>query len=150
MDAVSYPNQEVIDFFREHLIPVRVLHNAQPLAGQFKVKWTPSLILLDAKGEEHNRTVGFLPPEELIPSLLLGIGKTHFDSDELDEALASFGRIVEKYPKSDAAAEAVYLQGVSRYKKTKKPDALKQAQQQLARDYAGSQWATRASAYRLL
>ena len=150
MDAVSYPNPEVIDFFQERLVAVRVPHNAQPLAQQFRVKWTPSLILLGAEGEEHNRTVGFLPPEELIPSLLLGIGKAHFDSDEFDGALASFDRIVEKYPKSDSAAEAVYLQGVSRYKKTKKPDALKQAQQQLARDYAGSQWATRASAYRLL
>ncbi|MGH9860617.1 MAG: tetratricopeptide repeat protein [Candidatus Acidiferrales bacterium] len=150
MDAVSYPNPEVIDFFKEKLVAVRVPHNAQPLAQQFKVKWTPTLVLLEATGEEHNRTVGFLPPEELIPSLLLGIGKAHFDADEFDEALASFDRVVEKYPRSDAAAEAVYLQGVSRYKKTKKPDALKQAHQQLARDYADSQWAKRASAYRLL
>lgn len=150
MDAVSYPKKEVIDFFGENLIAVRVPHNVQPLADQFKVKWTPTLVLLDVNGEEHNRTVGFLPPEELIPSLLLGIGKAHFDGDEFDEALACFGKVIEEYPKSDAAAEAVYLQGVSRYKKTKKPDALKQAQQQLARDYADSQWTTRASAYRLL
>jgi len=81
MDAVSYPNPKVIEFVENNLIAVKVLIDSQPLPKKFRVQWTPTLVLLDAEGEEHNRTVGFLPPEELLPSLLLGIGKSHFDHD---------------------------------------------------------------------
>lgn len=83
MDAVSYPNPKVIDFFDKNLVAVKVLINSQPLPKKFRVQWTPTLVLLDADGEEHNRTVGFLPPEELLPSLMLGIGKSQFDHDDL-------------------------------------------------------------------
>ncbi|HEU5402074.1 MAG TPA: thioredoxin fold domain-containing protein, partial [Terriglobales bacterium] len=104
MDAVSYPNPKVIEFFEKHLIAVKVLINSQPLPKKFRVQWTPTLVLLDAEGEEHNRTVGFLPPEELLPSLLLGIGKSQFDHDEFSLAENSFQRLLAEYPKSDSSA----------------------------------------------
>src|SRR6185437_690301 len=105
MDAVSYPNPKVIDFFEKHLVPVRVPINSQPLPKRYKVQWTPTLVLLDEDGEEHNRTVGFLGPEELIASLMLGIGKSLFDRDKYRESEDVLQQLLSAYPHSDSAAE---------------------------------------------
>src|SRR5512145_2236522 len=114
MDAVTYPNAKVIDFFNKFLAPVRVLISSTPHPQQFKVKWTPTFVILDQQGEEHYRSVGFLPPEELIPSLSLGMAKSLFDHERYAEALVGLDRLVSEYPKSDVAPEAIYYRGVSR------------------------------------
>ena len=80
MDAVTYPETAVSNFIMEHLIPLRIAFDAQPHATDFNVVWTPTIITLDAEGNEHHRTTGFFSPEELIPSLKLGAGKTYFDT----------------------------------------------------------------------
>jgi tetratricopeptide (TPR) repeat protein len=150
MDAVTYPEHEIINFVSENMIPLQVLFDDQPLSTNFNVKWTPTLVTLDTDGKEHHRTVGFLSPEELIPSLLLGMAKSYFETDRFDEALTNLERLLERYPKSDSAAETVYLRGVSRYKSTHDPKPLKEAYEQLAADYPSSEWTKRAYPYRLL
>jgi hypothetical protein len=37
MDAVTYPNEKVIDFINEQIVPVRVPADAKPLAADFSV-----------------------------------------------------------------------------------------------------------------
>jgi len=69
MAAVTYPDAKVISFVSENMVPIQVLFDAKPLSVDFNVKWTPTLITLDTEGKEHHRTVGFLSPDELIPSL---------------------------------------------------------------------------------
>jgi tetratricopeptide (TPR) repeat protein len=150
MDAVSYPNPKVIAFFEKYLVPVRVLITSQPLPQQFKVQWTPALVLLDAEGEEHHRTVGFLPPEELIPSLMLGIAKSYFDRGQFSLAAKFLEELLAEYPKSGAAPEATYYLGVTHYKNTHDPSALKQAAKALQGNYPETEWAKRASVYQLL
>jgi tetratricopeptide (TPR) repeat protein len=150
MDAVSYPNLKVIEFFDKQLIAVRVPISSQPLPKQFRVQWTPTLVLLDEDGEEHNRTVGFLPPEELLPSLMLGIGKSYFDLEEYAEAEKTFKHLLAEYPHSDSSAEAAYYLGVSRYKSTHDAQELKKTIQHLQRDFPQSEWVKRASVYQML
>jgi tetratricopeptide (TPR) repeat protein len=150
MDAVTYPDAKVIGFISENMIPLRVQFDAQPLSTDFKVKWTPTLVTLDSHGTEHHRTVGFLSPEELIPSLLLGIAKTYFEADRFDEALQNFEKLLAEYPKSDSAPEAIYLQGVCRYKSTHDAKPLKEAYEKLSANYPSSEWTRRAYPYRLL
>ncbi|MGB9629037.1 MAG: hypothetical protein ACPL6D_10275 [Thermodesulfobacteriota bacterium] len=150
MDAVTYPDEKVIDFIQKNLIPLRIAFNAQPLASQFGLKWTPTLILLDPQGKEHQRTVGFLSPEELIPSLLLGIAKSHFDQERFGEALSVLEKIVSDHPKSGSAPEAIYLRGVCGYKHTHNPKPLKEAYEYLQTHYPSSEWTQRAYPYRLL
>jgi hypothetical protein len=150
MDTVTYPNAKVIDFFGKYLAPVRVLISSAPLPQQFKVKWTPTFVILDSQGEEHHRSVGFLPPEELIPSLTLGMAKTWFDHEQFSEALSHLDRLISGYPKSDVAPEAIYNSGVSRYKATNDAGELKKAHETLQANYKDSEWAKRASVYRLL
>jgi TolA-binding protein len=150
MGAVTYPDQEVVSFISENMIPVQVLFNSQPLATDFNVKWTPTIVTLDTDGKEHHRTVGFLAPEELIPSLLLGMAKSYFETDRFDKALGHLEELLGKYPKSDSAAEAIYLRGVCRYKSTHNPAPLKEAYEKLAAEYPSSEWTKRAYPYRLL
>jgi outer membrane protein assembly factor BamD (BamD/ComL family) len=120
------------------------------LSTDFNVKWTPTLVTLDSQGKEHHRTVGFLSPEELIPSLLLGIAKSFFETDRFKEALQNIDRLLAEYPKSDSAPEAIYLRGVCRYKSTKDPKPLKDAYEKLNAEYPLSEWTKRAYPYRLL
>lgn len=82
MDSVTYPNEKVIEFIENNLIPLRISFDAQPFASQFNLKWTPTLIILDTEGKEQERIIGFLPPEELIPSLMLGIAKALFNHEK--------------------------------------------------------------------
>ena len=113
------------DTVLSHLIPVRILINSKPLPQRFRVQWTPTLVLLDQEGEEHHRTVGFLAPEELLPSLMLGIGKSCFDRESFTESEQILEQLLKEYPKSDAAPEAAYYLGVGRYKNTHNAEELK-------------------------
>lgn len=150
MDAVTYPDERVVEFVQKNLIPLRVAFDSQPLATQFNLKWTPTLITLDPDGKEHQRTVGFLPPEELIPSLLLGIAKSYFNRERFGEALSTLDKIVTDYSQSDSVPEAIYLRGVCGYKNTHNPKPLKEAYEYLQTKYPSNEWTKRAYPYRLL
>jgi len=147
MDAVTYPDKAVIDFINSNMIPVRVRHDQKPLSEDFKVKWTPALITLDMDGIERHRTVGFLPPEELVPSLMLGIGKAHLERGEFSRAIPRFENLVSKYAKSDSAPEAVFFLGVAQYQSAHDPKFLRKAYDQLTAKYPQSEWTKRASPY---
>lgn len=150
MEAVTFPMPEVVDFINAKIVALRVAHDHPTLAKEFRIKWTPTLITLDAGHEEHHRTTGFLAPTELIPSLLLGMAKVRFDNDQFAPALVLLDTLLADHAKSAAAPEAIYLQGVSRYKTTKTAQPLKVAYEKLAADYPASEWTQRAAPYRLL
>ena len=150
MGTVTYPDDRVAEFVNSRMVPVQLLYDAQPFASTYNIKWTPTMIVLDSDGKEHHRIVGFLPPDGFIPGLLLGIAKTAFDRDGLVEAMADLDKIVSTYPRSAAAPEAMYLRGVVRFKSTHEAEPLKEAFEQLKRDYPASEWAKRAMPYGLL
>jgi hypothetical protein len=50
MGGVTYPNEKVAEFVEKHIFPVQVKFDAQPLATDFNVKWTPTVITLDEEG----------------------------------------------------------------------------------------------------
>lgn len=148
MDAATYPDEEVARFINDNVVPLKLAFDAQPYAEDFGIKWTPSLLILDNKGEEHHRTVGFLEPRELIPSIMMGMAKTHFAHDRFNEALEVLDRLLREYPHSEFAAEAVYLSGVCGYKSTHDPKKLREAYDRLKAKYPDSVWAKRADPYR--
>ena|SRR6266540_1394926 len=150
MGAVSYPNPKVADFVMQRMVPVQVPADAEPLASTFNVTWTPTVLVLDYFGKEHLRSVGFLPPEELIPTLLLGMGKVDLETNDFPDAISHFDELLTQYPRSFVAPEALYLRGVSMYKSSHDAKPLKEAYEMLNRDYPGSEWAKRAQPYTLL
>ncbi|HJV67027.1 MAG TPA: thioredoxin fold domain-containing protein [Geomonas sp.] len=150
MDAVTFPDTAVSNFITDRMIPLHAPATASTLAADFRVVWTPTIIVLDFYGREHQRTVGFLPPEEVVASLLLGIGKSALDNDQYNEAVLQFNTLLNGYPLSAAAPEAVYLRGVSRFKSSHSASALKECCQQLSTQYPDSDWAKRAQPFSLL
>jgi tetratricopeptide (TPR) repeat protein len=150
MDKVTYPEDEVVEFLNERVVPVRVPYDQKPLAEDFQVKWTPLLVILDSEGEEHHRSTGFLAPYELIAMILLGSGKLYFHREDFTKAIQCFDELLEKYPDSGSAPESVYFRGVSGYKSTHKPEPLKEAFEVLRDKFPDSEWAKRAAPYRLL
>ena len=150
MDAVTYPDTDVIEFIQKSFIPLLVAYDAKPLSDDFNIKWTPTLITLGADVKEHHRTVGFLDPDDFIANSLLGIGKYQFDNDRYPEALSFFDTIIADHSQSKTVAEAIFLQGVSRYKNSGDPKPLKEAYETLSSKYPDNEWAQRAFPYRLL
>ena len=150
MGAVSYPNTDVVGFVNDNLIPLQVLSDAQPISTDFNVNWTPTIVTLDSEGKEHHRTLGFLPPDEFISSLMLGIGKTHFDLGSFDEAISTLETLVKKCPQSKAAPEAIYYHGVSSFMIAHDASHLKKAYERLKAEYPDNEWAFRAWPYSLL
>ncbi|HEU0022110.1 MAG TPA: thioredoxin fold domain-containing protein [Dehalococcoidia bacterium] len=150
MDAVTYSNQRVIREVNNRTVPLRVHHKTEPLATEFNIRWTPTLIVLDGDGREHHRTVGYLPPEEFISWLLLGTAKSHFDREELGPALELLDELLTKHSESDSAPEAIYLRGVSRYQLGEDHSdlsAMREAYEQLDAKFPGNEWTKRATVY---
>jgi len=149
MGAVTYPKAEVISYLNTELVPLR-LPPSGPRSDAFFIRWTPSLLILDKSGKEHQRQVGFLPPEHFLPALMLGNAKASFAHGDFAGALAGLERLLNEHPQSFAAAEAVYLRGVCLYRTTKDASNLKKGWQKLSAEYPASEWAQRAAPYRLL
>ena len=150
MEEVTFPDTEVANFITDRMIPLRAEISSSRLVSDFRVVWTPTLVVLDLYGKEYQRTLGFLPPNDLVPSLLLGIGKVAFESGQYSESVIQFNTLLNGHPTSAFAPEAVYLRGVARYKSSHTPGALKECYQQLLAQYPDSDWTRRAEPYSLL
>lgn len=150
MDAVAYIDPAVIAFISENFVPLRLQASDPVLGPQFRVKWTPTLMVLDTDGSEHYRTLGFYPPDDLIPSLLLGLGKLMFDRPDRPAAVTYFKRLISDYPRHSLTPEAVYLKGVSNYIETHEVSHLIEIYDRLLADHHESPWLTRADPYKLL
>jgi hypothetical protein len=150
MGAVTYPDGQVVKFVDDNFVPVQIEVSNTALMAQFQVKWTPTIIVLDADGNEVHRVVGFLPPEEFIPTFMVAKGTWYFNAEQHSEAQGMFDAARRDYPDSDAAAEAVFFLGVSRYKMTHDPKPLREAYETLVAKFPGSEWTKRAAPYRLI
>jgi len=131
----------------ENFIPLRIGHDQEPYAAQFLVKWTPKLYVLDYKGTAHHDAMGFFPPDEFVAFLLLGQAKLAFHNDHLDEAQNLFDKLLQEAPASGSAPEAVYLQGVSGFKRSHEAEPLKEVYRRLKLEYPQTSWAQRGFPY---
>jgi tetratricopeptide (TPR) repeat protein len=150
LGTVTYPNEKVTNFVDYNFVPVQIETSNTALVEQFKVKWTPALFVLDAEGNAVYQMVGFLPPEEFIPTFMMAKGKWYFNAEQHTEAQGMFDEAIRQYPDSAAAAEAAFFMGVSRYKASHDPKHLREAYETLTAKFPGSEWTKRAAPYRLI
>ena len=113
---------------------------------RFGAQWTPTFVILDPDGEERRRFEGFLPAEELLGQLALGLAHAAFARKRWPEAEQRFRQIVEDYPGTVAAPEALYWAGVSKYKGGE-VGALAETSRRFQETYADSVWAKKASVW---
>ncbi len=107
MDAVTYPEPRIVALVSGSMIPVREnVSSAGNLSRDFAINHTPTVVVTDGTGKEFHRTVGFLPPDEFLPALLLGIGKALMDAKRYTMARAKFDGILAGYQTSQVARQA--------------------------------------------
>lgn len=135
-------------FITQNFVPVKIHVKEQP--GTFKrfgVQWTPTLIVMDSEGKERYQSDGYLPAEDLIAQLRLGLAKSAFARGQWDDADRRFLEITRLHKDSEVAPEAVYWAGVSLYKRTSDHHALGETAKQLSSGYPGSIWTKKASVW---
>ena len=110
MDTVTYPDPATVQLFHDYLVAVRAQVHSEPvLAQRFGVQYTPTVVILDEDGTERHRSIGFLPPQEFIPSILMAIGKVHYEGGRFKKAATVLGKLVSTYPQSSVVPEATNL-----------------------------------------
>jgi TolA-binding protein len=137
---------------QEHFEPVRVHVKEQAdafraLGDRYDAHWTPTTLVLDGDGAERHRIEGFLPADDFLPQLALGVAKAAFSQERFTEAEEGFRGVVARHPDTEAAAEAQYWAGVARYKATGDAGALADTARRFRERYAGTSWAKRASVW---
>jgi hypothetical protein len=147
-----YPNPAVARFVNEHFVPVRIHVRQHPelwktVGERFGVQWTPTVLVVDPSGEERHRIEGFLPADDFLAQLELGTARSAFANGRFEEAEKRFQSIVEKYPDSEVAPEALYWAGVSRYKGSGNAAALADTAHGFRDRYQQSSWAKKASVW---
>jgi thioredoxin-like negative regulator of GroEL len=141
-----YPDPHVESFIKENFIPARFHVKTHPEAmARFGVDWTPTILILDSDGQERHRIEGFLPKDDFLAQVMLGRAHVAFKKGRFEEAESHYREIVARLPDTDAAAEALYWAGVSRYKATADAVALKQTAEAFKTQYTDSTWAKKAS-----
>lgn len=114
---------------------------------RFDALWTPSVIILDPNGKERFRIEGYLPKDEFRAHLELALARVAFMSKNWKDAERRYTEVLERYPESKAAPEALYWKGVSHYKITNDHNVLGELPGQFHDKYPDSQWALKTAAW---
>ena len=139
-------------FVEANFVPVRVHVRQQAadfkrLGERYGAQWTPTILILDPEGVEQHRIEGFLPADDLLDQLMLGLGHGAFKHQKWSEAERWFTEVTNRHPDGDAAAEAAYWAGVARYKATGDPAALTSTATVFSEHYQDTPWAKKASVW---
>jgi TolA-binding protein len=147
-----YSDPKVIDFITRHFVPVRV-HvkdngaDFKRLGERFNAQWTPTTLVVDGSGTERYRIEGFLPVQDFLSQLALGMARAAFARNDYANAERLYREVVDRFPDSEAAPEAQYWTGVSKYRATNDPSALKATRDAFRQRYQNSAWAKKASVW---
>lgn len=105
------------------------------------------MIILDPNGKERFRVEGYLPRDEFRAQLELGLARVAFMSKHWAEAKRRYVAVLERYPNTQAAPEALYWKGVSHYKGTNDHTVLGELPDQFRQNYPNSIWALKSIAW---
>lgn len=135
-------------YVTQNFVPVKIHIKEQPAVFErFGAQWTPTLLILDQEATERHRFEGYLPADDFLSQLHLGLAHAAFGRKQWDEAERRYREIVEKFPSAEPAPEALYWAGVSRYKATGDAASLKETAQHFQSRYKESSWAKKASVW---
>lgn len=148
-----YTDPRVIDLITTSFHPVRihVREDADAwkrVGAELGVQWTPTVLVLDAAGVERHRIEGFLPADDFVAQVALGLAKAAFSRNDFADAERRYREIVETYPNAETAPEALYWAGVSKYKASNDPTALQDTAKAFTQRYQESSWAKKSSVWR--
>ena len=150
MDAVTYPNANVISFLTDNFVCAH-FNTAEPtpeikqIQRSLRQVWTPTLVFFDHHQIETRRLVGYFPPEEFLAELRFALGTVDMLHAKYADAFTRFRSVVDGYPQAKVAPEAVYWAGVAALQRDGKPDPLLDEWRELRDRFPESSWWSRAS-----
>jgi len=135
----------VSSFINENFVPLEA-HIKEHAAyfHRFAAVWTPTVLVLDSGGKERFRIEGYLSREEFRAHLEMGLARVAFMDKKWAEAERRYAEVLERYPDSKIAPEALYWKGVSHYKATNDHTVLGELPGQFKEKYPDSVWALKA------
>ena len=147
-----YPAADIVEFITQHFFPVRAhaLEQAeefQRLGERFGAKWTPTTLIVAPDGSERHRIEGFLPKDDFLAQLMVGVAKSDFARGRFAEARRWYDQVLERFPGTDAAPEAQYWAGVAEYKESGDAAALQAIAKRFTERYSDTTWAKKASVW---
>ena len=93
---------------------VHIKENAKNF-HRFDAAWTPTVLVSNSDGKERYRLEGYLSKDEFEAFLEMGLGRVAFMKKDFANAEKHYANVLDQYPDSHFAPEAVYWSGVSRY-----------------------------------
>ncbi len=150
MIAKTLPDPGVAKFIDRMFVPA-AFEISDPKSREamrrYGVEWTPTFIVADDSGHEIYRWVGYLPPGDFCAELVFAGGRAAFKNKDWDRAKKCYDMVVDKYPGSEVAPEAMYYGGVAMYEKTHDPSHLQDTDRRLKDRFPDSTWAKKASVW---
>jgi hypothetical protein len=141
-----YPDPKVAGFVTDNFIPARAhVKENQAAFERFNAQWTPTIVILDPKGTERHRIEGFLPADDFLAQLRLGLAHAARLGGNFADAEKRYRELSEG--SDDVAAESLYWAGVSKYKATNDAGALGETAGAFKERFADSPWAKKASVW---
>jgi TolA-binding protein len=77
----------------------------------------------------------------------MGLARVAFMNKNWADAERQYGEVLDRYPNSKVAPEALYWKGVSHYKATNDHTVLGELPQQFQQKYPDSEWALKTAAW---
>jgi TolA-binding protein len=105
------------------------------------------VLILDSNGVERHRIEGYLPNDEFRAQLEMGLARVAFMNKNWADAERRYAEVLDRYPNSKVAPEALYWKGVSHYKATNDHTVLGELPQQFEQKYPDSVWALKTAAW---
>jgi TolA-binding protein len=148
LEAESYGDDETASFINENFVPLSAHIKEHPVYfHRFDALWTPTVLILDPNGVERHRLEGYLPNDEFRAQLELGLARVAFMSKNFKDAERRYAEVLERYPNSKSAPEALYWKGVSHYKATNDHTVLGELPGLFKEKYPDSIWALKTAAW---
>ncbi|MEW5914033.1 MAG: hypothetical protein AB1814_15860 [Thermodesulfobacteriota bacterium] len=145
---MTYPDAKVIGFLNEFLVPLQIkVDDAGDLGERYNLRWTPHLVVLNAAEKVAHMATGWMSPAEFVPWVMMGLAKASLIEKDWGAVKRHGQEIIDQYPGSFAAPQAVYYCGVSSFRVDHDAKHLKELLATLQKDYPKSEWAMRAWPY---
>lgn len=136
------------DILNSRFIPLRInLKKQRPMFKQYRIAWTPNIVLLDMEGREHYRFTGFLTPPEMGARILLDGTKSALFLERYDIAKGHLDALFADYQETFAMPEAIYYSGVLSYLTTHDVKFLRKGLDRLRKEFPQSEWTMKAKPY---
>jgi hypothetical protein len=153
MDTVTYPDDSVVEFMAGHFEAARV-HIGEKDPGirdtirRYRMLWAPGYVVLDERGEEVRRFIGYQPPRDYIAELRIGLGKADILHRRNDEAFQQFRAAADLEPPAPVSDEGLYWAGIALHYRDKTDlEFLHQYWKELERRFPESRWWTAANVF---